>query len=567
MLLLPIVDRELRVAARNRRTYLMRVAAGGCALAMSLYLIWVARYAMGGAGAGMFILKATSYIAWALAVFTGVNRTCDSLSSEKRSDTLGLLFLTHLRGYDVVLGKLLANSVSAFFLLLGIVPVLGVPVLLGGVSGAEMIRIPMALVNSLFLALSLGLLVSALVRGQRAASFLAGGGIVVLAVVLPVLAQLADRELQWPELASLLRVFSPLYAQEMSFSSSIGLSTNYFWTAILVQFLMGGVALAGACLILPYSWKIHPAGGRWLALQEKATQWIHGSPEARLQRRVRLLARNPFYWLGCRDRFGALWPMLFALLALSTVGWCIVHYDIPKEPACGLLFAALGINDLATRMRVASIAAGRLAEDRQSGALEMILSTPFSVREVIQGQWMVIRHLYLRTYIPMLVFYLLVGALFLGYVQSSSKSWMIVFFFVLISAGDFVVTGYVAMWKGLRVNNPRNAPGAALVRILIVPWFLWLGLMPLIHEVKLLRQWFDSGEPYTFLGTALLIWGISSVTAFRRARRNLRLHFREAATDRYLFEQKVSFFGRFHRSRQQLATLFLLRSRRPAVLS
>src|SRR6185295_18833572 len=154
MLLLPIVDRELRVAARSGRLYLGRVTTGVAALAMSLYLIWLARYALAGPTAGMFILKATSYMAWGLCVFGGVNRTCDSLSAEKRGETLGLLFLTHLQGYDVVLGKLLASGLNAVMLLLGALPILSIPMMLGGVAANEMIRIPIALFTSLLLALS-----------------------------------------------------------------------------------------------------------------------------------------------------------------------------------------------------------------------------------------------------------------------------------------------------------------------------------------------------------------------------------------------------------------------------
>ena len=39
-------------------------------------------------------------------LLSGVRSTADCLSVEKREGTLGLLFLTDLKGYDVVLGKL-----------------------------------------------------------------------------------------------------------------------------------------------------------------------------------------------------------------------------------------------------------------------------------------------------------------------------------------------------------------------------------------------------------------------------------------------------------------------------
>ncbi|HQU46125.1 MAG TPA: hypothetical protein PK867_25150, partial [Pirellulales bacterium] len=41
--------------------------------------------------------------------------TADCISSERREGTLGLLFLTDLRGHDVVLGKLVVAGLGAFY--------------------------------------------------------------------------------------------------------------------------------------------------------------------------------------------------------------------------------------------------------------------------------------------------------------------------------------------------------------------------------------------------------------------------------------------------------------------
>src|SRR5436190_7976809 len=43
--------------------------------------------------------------------------TADALSKEKREGTLGLLFLTELQSYDVVLGKLFASSLRSVYFL------------------------------------------------------------------------------------------------------------------------------------------------------------------------------------------------------------------------------------------------------------------------------------------------------------------------------------------------------------------------------------------------------------------------------------------------------------------
>jgi hypothetical protein len=45
-----------------------------------------------------------------------------------------LLFLTDLRGYDVVIGKLVASSVRAVSALAALLPIIGLPIMMGGVS-------------------------------------------------------------------------------------------------------------------------------------------------------------------------------------------------------------------------------------------------------------------------------------------------------------------------------------------------------------------------------------------------------------------------------------------------
>ena len=108
--------------------------------------------------------RVLSGYAFILCLLTGVLLTSDCLSQEKRDGTLGLLFLTDLKGYDVVLGKFIATSLNAFYGLLALLPVMALPLLLGGVTGAEFWRTALALVNALFFSLAPGICVSAFSR-------------------------------------------------------------------------------------------------------------------------------------------------------------------------------------------------------------------------------------------------------------------------------------------------------------------------------------------------------------------------------------------------------------------
>ncbi|HMJ90451.1 MAG TPA: hypothetical protein VK530_11570, partial [Candidatus Acidoferrum sp.] len=132
MTFLPIVDRELRVRARWRSTYIVRAAVAVLAIAVAVVMMFFA--AVGGPGAGKWMLLTLGWLTFAFCVVDGFRSTADCLSEEKREGTLGLLFLTDLRGFDVVLGKFAATSLSSFYGVLAVIPVLAIPVLLGGVT-------------------------------------------------------------------------------------------------------------------------------------------------------------------------------------------------------------------------------------------------------------------------------------------------------------------------------------------------------------------------------------------------------------------------------------------------
>src|SRR5256885_5281345 len=64
-----------------------------------------------------YLFRALFGFAFVYCLFIGARLTADCLSEEKREGTLGLLFLTDLKGYDVVFGKLAATSVNSIYAL------------------------------------------------------------------------------------------------------------------------------------------------------------------------------------------------------------------------------------------------------------------------------------------------------------------------------------------------------------------------------------------------------------------------------------------------------------------
>jgi ABC-type transport system involved in multi-copper enzyme maturation permease subunit len=553
MLFLPIIERELRIAAKNWRTYYSRTGLGLVALCGLIYLLWLLQGAGAGPGLGVNILRGVSMAVFALCLFNGVNRTADCISSEKRADTLGFLFLTHLKGYDVVLGKLFAHSMEILFLVLAILPIMGVPMMLGGVSGGQLWRVVIALLNALLFGGAVGMLVSTLVRKQRGAYSAATGIVVLVAFIFPACAVLAQRYSSIPWLPMVLQLPSPAYALAMGFDFSFGLSTNYFWAAIGLQFAVSVGALSLASLLVPHCWQMKPSkSATW---RERVSQFALGNAKQRTRRRRRMLDRNPIYWLSNRERFVAWGPIIFALVTFSVAGFFVWRYDLGGEEAMIVLVAAFAINDFSMRIRVASAATARLAGDRQNGALEMILSTPITVREIVRGTWMGIRHRLLWTFVPLVL--LLAGG-GMALVSLGEGRISVVLFFVVLSVGDFITTGYVGMWTAMRVKKVQEAAGTAVARVMFAPWVVWMLTMPIIYEVEPFKRWIDADDNGVLIWAAI-IWVTSSVLAYRSARRNLRLHFREAATDRYNFDRRSGFWERLWNWRLRLFPFNLLR--------
>lgn len=92
--MLPVAERELRVAARDRKTYRSRWITALVVLLSSSLALWVMESFGGRFLSGRDLFQGFSTAALFFYVFGGAARTADCLSEEKREGTLGLLFLS-----------------------------------------------------------------------------------------------------------------------------------------------------------------------------------------------------------------------------------------------------------------------------------------------------------------------------------------------------------------------------------------------------------------------------------------------------------------------------------------
>src|SRR5690242_19895131 len=171
MTVLPVIKRELRAEARRSFNYWLRVMGGAAAFLVCAALIWNPNVPLAKLGARLFaILHTTIFVTiWVMVPAL----TADCLSREKREGTLGLLFLTPLTARSIVVGKSLVHALRSMTLWLSVLPILTIPILLGGVNWVDVFTAFTLEFCAVLLALAGGLLASAAAKRWTRALVLA----------------------------------------------------------------------------------------------------------------------------------------------------------------------------------------------------------------------------------------------------------------------------------------------------------------------------------------------------------------------------------------------------------
>ncbi len=496
MTFLPIVGRELRVAARRKETYRTRALVAGTVVALSaLVFLLSSNDNPQQIGTRLFTVASGGLLAWCL--FAGAALTADCLSEEKREGTLGLLFLTDLKGYDVVLGKLATTSVNALYSLLAALPVLALPLLLGGVSPGEWGRMALTCLNAMFLSLTIGLAVSSVSFDGRKAVAGTACLILLFAVGLPGLGMWLEIKSGAKGAGESLGLPSPLYAFAHALDRPYRAGAAKFWMSSLTIQLLAWLFLAAASRAAKVVWHDRPRRSDFNGWRAAWRSWSLGSETERRALRMRLLDINPILWRSGRERWKGrgVWVGL-GIIACVWLGAALEYGDDfvgqPSYLAAAILMASW------LKLTVAAEAAYAFSEDRRSGALELLLSTPLDVREIVQGQLQALQRHFLAPGvvvlgIAFLGFLLAVADESLGSERSALTATWVAGIVMLVA--DVAALAVVGMWMGLTQKNANHAAGATTGRILLLPWavyafgMLWLAAAGLAVNYRIGVGW------------------------------------------------------------------------------
>ena len=531
MRFLPIVERELRVGARRRSTYSLRLLAALVAFVICLWLCLIPTRGQPPTVLGKSLFGALSTAAIAYCLLIGPFITADCLSSEKRDGTLGLLFLTDLSSLDVVLGKWVATSLAAFYGLLAVLPSLGIPLLLGGVTPGEYGRVALAVVNAVLFSLTAGIFVSVLNRDQTKA--ILGSLILVLTLsgLLPgLIALLVGGFLglgQVNPLTSPVTLFSPIYTLQFAFDATFKANPRHFWISLGVVQALGWLFMIAATVIVGRAWRQEPGGppqsARWLLRLGWTRRW-----ERRFKRR---LERNPVYALASRQR----WPhwVFWVLVGIVTINIYWLTIGLRKHPNVyafhqNFSLAMYFIN----RVWIAAMAARFFGEARRTGALELILTTPLKVGTILRGR----RRALLRLFFwPVLAIAFLHWCYLWGSSQPSPNQPSNAAMFrvhAIMATGSLVsfLTDVLALtalggWLSLSSKKSHLVILKTFILVTLIPWLVYFLLSS--------SGWLMRLPPTTYLASWPMMMVTKNLLFLAWASYKVRRHFRSAAAETY----------------------------------
>lgn len=552
-----MVERELRAIARRPSAYWVRSAAALAAFVAMGYVALVGAVGFRPANQGRNLFEILSFGAFAYCLLAGIRGTSDALSQEKREGTLGLLFLTDLKGHDVVFGKLVSVSINSIYGILAVAPLLALAFMMGGTTATQFLMMIAFLLNTLFFSLSVGIFVSTFSQHDRPAMG-ATFAILFVALVMPygIAAAHSFGELDlWDVMEPGFLLPSPAFA---------------FWTIkdwTLLRALFNEVLLSLAfihlaawlCLVVASACIAQRAQadaprGKVLAwFAQLRQQWAYGKAERRRAIRRGLLNRNAFAWLAGRDRLKQRYAWTFLLLLAAL--WLIARWKAPEiteEWPAKLL--SLWFLHLFFKVWVASEVAARFIEDRRSNALELLLTTPLKLREFAAGECLAL----LRQFGAPLAAIILLN-IFCGMRASDSSAFLIrsphpMNFFgagLVHLVVDLYAIYWVAIWRSLHLRGTNRTITQTIFLVVLLPasgwFFLWQGSW---LAWMLMRRGGPSAEEILWTWTILCV--LYDVTLALIAQHAFFRDFREIATK--AFDKPAPFSWKNWKARRSAAS-------------
>lgn len=531
---LPIAAREIRAAAHHRGLYRGRAAIAGTALIATSW-IFFSMFGLSGpvtsVGQNIFTVQAIGGFLFACGAFVA---TTDSISREKRDGTLGLLFLTHLKGRDVVLGKLVASLTLFVAGALAATPILTLPILMGGIQLSQALYLLVSLLNVMLLSAAAGLFASSISYKKEKSAAIATVILLFFCGIIPLTA-LSCRKGGMLEAAYLLQFFTPLYGPQLAMGAITGPQVGFFWTSFAMIFGISLLLLAAASFFTPRTWQQRATEPLLKRLTERYAAWTLRTIRARSPLGREMLDRNAYEWLAARKLSAAHKAWMFIAVAIGVSAALILNFIRRYDTAAVLITVcvpAAYILQTSIKIRVGGHACDRFAHDCETDAIELLLCTPLTIREMIAAEFAALRRHYYWPLIAAGALLFLALALSLGGLDHLSQLFsespkphfrlyglaVVACAFLLLWV-DSVAVAWSGMFCALLFRKSQHARGYTMFFVFAAPFFLCVTAAPFLAQSGIVQQFAqDAGFTTSLLAflVFVLVWDLAVIACARR---------------------------------------------------
>jgi ABC-type transport system involved in multi-copper enzyme maturation permease subunit len=398
----PVFDKELRVASRRRRLYVLRFVYVGL-LAMLVLSAWsmVARSAGAGGAVvrvsrlgelGKQIVMAIVWLQFISGQVLAAVLLSDAIGSEIRQRTLDSLLVTPVRAFQIVIGKLASKLLQAASLLAISLPMLAVVRVFGGVpwdfvvaglcltASATVFSGMLSLTSSVFSRrpydgvlwvvlwyFVIWVALPIVLTGLSAGGYVSGAGISF-----------------WMRLTNPLVTMVELTQGMAGRSGGVYGSLFWLWTCLIL--------LALSMVLLAWSTRrVRRAAVSTTSVRisEEAQDASSHGGELRGRRAIRPVTGSPIVW---KERCTPLFKgtgrgvsiAAFLLVALIVTGLGILA--VLGGPMYVILFPLVQALQLIFVIDLAVGAAGAIAKEREARTWPILLMTPIDDGEIIKGK-------------------------------------------------------------------------------------------------------------------------------------------------------------------------------------
>ncbi|MBN2129546.1 MAG: ABC transporter permease subunit [Sedimentisphaerales bacterium] len=499
----PMFDKELRVASRQRRYYLLRF---GYVALLTLFIayVWLAVARVGSKGpavvrvsrmpeAGKYIVTCVVWLQFIAGSFLTVVLLSGSISSEVRQRTLDALLVTPISGVQIVLGKMLSKMLQPILLLAVSLPLLTVVRVFGGVPWAYVTSGLCITLSTMVFVGFLSVLLSVTNRQAHHVATTVVGWCLILWGGVPLLltALSAAGYINAATVQAVLRTTNPFAVLLTQTLAMLAASTAP--AAVSWRFHCLILLAAAAMVSIIAVWRVRRAalvsilaraGGRH-ASRSKARPEA-GRRRARTHTRawtpIRRVKGAPIVWKElCRPlfptRLRAVLAVGVSIVALAVMAVALV---LARERVGFAFFVLAQTLQLLFFVRLAASAASAITREKEARTWPILLMTPLDNREIVRGKVVGVFRWNLCLLIPLCVLYLL------GYVLSPPIAGNLIHLAVSLGSLVFGLTGSILFLLGLglylsvRLKTTVAAVASTLGLYIAPKLFCCGGLSPLL---------------------------------------------------------------------------------------